>query len=199
MVFFKLCFDATQAAGPILLAALIDWLTLASGESARRGEAHLEDGVLLVVLMAAASLTATGFLHQYFSRAYRLGLQLRAAVTLAVGDKALRAGGAGIGALDAAVVAVAADAKRVQDLSTYVSTVFSAPFQIALYTTLLAREVGAAAAAGVLVMLLALPINYILAEISQRVQAKVMAAADARVAAASEAVSAIRLVKTHCE
>ena len=205
MIFFKLSFDATQAAGPLLLAALIDWITIASSASASASsssgsggnEAVLNDGIALVVLIGLTSLVATTLLHQYFSRAYRLGLQLRAAVTLAVGDKALRAGGAGCGALDAAIVAVAADAKRVQDLSTYVSTVFSAPFQIGLYTSLLAREVGVAAAAGIFVMILALPLNYFLAAASQRVQKRVMAATDARVAAASEAINAIRLIKTH--
>ncbi len=90
---------------------------------------------------------------------------------------------------------VASDAKRLQDVSTYLCSIVSAPYQILIYTTLLWLQLGPSVLAGVAVMLCAMPLNAALARWGEKLQVAMMAARDARVGATSEALGGIRLIK----
>lgn len=194
---YKLSFDTAQAAGPLLLSRILSWLSATIADTDGSGAPPFDEGLQLVGLLFLVQLVQTLLLHQYFARVFRLGMSLRSATIVAVFDKSLRLSSvSGGGDSVAAINAVSSDAKRLQDVCTYVTSVVSAPYQIALYTTLLYFQVGAAVFAGIAVMVLALPFNGLLATLGKNLQEKLMKLRDARVGATAEALSTIRLIKS---
>ena len=221
---FKLCFDTVQIAGPLLLARLIAWLEATASASAASPAPPQATGLALVGLFLASSGLQTLLLHQYFTRSFRLGMLLRTSTVLCVVDKSLRlsahqgtpeegsAGAAGAaagapapaaapsgaaGGPTAVISTIASDAKRLQDVSTYLSSIISAPFQIFFYSFFLYQQIGWSVLAGIAVMVASLPLNGYLASWGEKLQVKMMAARDARVAATGEALGAIRLIKAN--
>jgi ABC-type multidrug transport system fused ATPase/permease subunit len=241
---FKLSFDVVQATGPLLLGAIIALLEqLASQPAAAAGgwRGAAVSGAFYASLFFASNSLQTLMLHHYFADTYRLGLELRNAVMVAVFEKAARlsvggADGGGNGAAPAAasgaplaaaetagstprapptpaatargggsaaaaasesspVNLLSTDAKRLQDITTYIVITVSGPFQIILYTYLLYLQLGPSTLGGVAVIVGVLPLNALVARTSKRLQRAVMTAKDARIKATQEALAGIRLVK----
>lgn len=193
---YKLLFDSSQAAGPLLLSRILSWLSATIADTTGSSAPSFDEGLQLVGLLFVVQIIQTLLLHQYFARVFRLGMSLRGATIIAVFDKSLRLSSvSGAGDSVAAINAVSSDAKRLQDVCTYVTSVVSAPYQIALYTVLLYFQVGPAVFAGIAVMVLALPLNGLLATVGKNLQEKLMKLRDARVGATAEALSTVRLIK----
>ncbi len=205
---FKLAFDSVQICGPLLLQSLIAWLEATAWATPSAPAPPQSKGLELVGLFLLTSALQTLLLHQYFSRSFRLGMLLRTSTVLKVVEKSLRLtthqAGAGPGPTSqsqggptAVVSTIASDSKRLQDVSTYLSSIISAPFQIILYSALLWMQLGPSVLAGIAVMVASLPLNGYSASMGEKVQVKMMAARDARIAATSEALSAVRLIKAN--
>lgn len=194
---FKLTFDTVQYAGPLLLHALIEFLD----DSARGGAAAppLSLGLTYVALMLVSNTLQTLLLHQYFFRVFKVGQHVRTAVVLAVYRKSLRMSLAARTATSVGTLTnlMSTDAKRLQDLQTYLMTVISGPWQITLALLLLWQQLGVSVLAGVAVMLLFLPVNAGFARWQQKLQSRVMDIRDTRINQTNEALQAFRMVKYH--
>ena len=190
---FKATYDSLMFVGPNLLHAIIDYLEdFADGKERRASVGFGYVGVLF-----GASILQTILLHQYFFRVFRAGQQLRSAVIIAVYRKALRLSirarqNKTVGEI---VNIMSTDAQRMQDLTTYLQMVWSAPFQICLATYFLWQQIGAAVFAGIGVMILLMPVNALLARASKRLQEKLMKTKDRRVNLTNEILNGIRLIK----
>ena len=65
---------------------------------------------------------------------------------------------------------MAIDAQRFMDLTSYLNLIWSSPLQIVLSIIFLYQAMGPSVFAGVLVMVLLIPVNAIIAVISQKFQ-----------------------------
>eukprot|EP01138_Halocafeteria_seosinensis_P001293 gb/GECG01001326.1/.p1 GENE.gb/GECG01001326.1/~~gb/GECG01001326.1/.p1 ORF type:complete len:1688 (+),score=180.73 gb/GECG01001326.1/:1-5064(+) len=190
---FKATYDALMFVGPNLLHAIVNYLDDFSNGVERRASV----GFGYVGTLFGASVLQTMLLHQYFFRVFRAGQQLRSAVIIAVYRKALRLSIAArqdktVGEI---VNVMSTDAQRMQDLTTYLQMIWSAPFQISLATYFLWQQIGAAVFAGIGVMILLMPLNAWLARTSKRLQEKLMKTKDRRVNLTNEVLNGIRLIK----
>lgn len=119
---------------------------------------------------------------------FRMGQQIRSAVVLAVYRKALRLS---VGARQATSVGqivniMSTDAQRMQELTTYLQMVWSAPLQIALSVFFLWQQVGVATLAGIATMVLFVPVNGCVARLLKRLQTSLMKQKDKRVNTTNE-------------
>lgn len=119
---------------------------------------------------------------------FRMGQQIRSAVVLAVYRKALRLS---VGARQATSVGqivniMSTDAQRMQELTTYLQMVWSAPLQIALSVFFLWKQVGVATLAGIATMVLFVPVNGCVARLLKRLQTSLMKQKDKRVNTTNE-------------
>lgn len=69
---------------------------------------------------------------------------------------------------------MAVDAQRLQDLMSYFSTLWSAPYQCSVALYFLSRQLGVAIVAGVAVMLLSIPISAAVARRTRTIQRALM-------------------------
>ena len=62
------------------------------------------------------------------------------------------------------------DAQRLLDLVTYINTLWSAPFQVAIGLYFLYNTMGLSVLAGIAVMLLLIPLNFVFSKITRKLQ-----------------------------
>ena len=184
---FKLVYDTTQLAVPVLLSRLL--------------KALADDHVLAYKLAAALTVNAvvaTAFLHQYFQRTYRTGMRLKSAAISLVFDKALVARTAGAedeGALVTNLMSV--DAQRLQDNMTYMFTIVSGVYQIVATLYLLYGQLGPASFGGLAVMLIFMPVTQRIVLVTRDYQKVVLEYKDRRIKLQSEALSGMKIVKLY--
>lgn len=160
----KLTYDVLQYAAPMLLNAIVQFLTdIVASQQEGGGERPPNYlGFVYVAALFVLAVVQTAMLHQYFFAVFQLGMHLRSAVTLTVYTKALRLSSAapertaGVGTI---TNLMSTDGNRLQNLSTYVMTIVSGPWQIALAITLLWFQLGPSVFAGLAVMVVAIPLN----------------------------------------
>jgi ATP-binding cassette subfamily C (CFTR/MRP) protein 1 len=141
--------------GPYLLNAVI--LFLQESQSPQGHSPAL--GFLYVAAMLVASLVQTVALHQYFFRVLRVGMNLRSAVIAAVYRKAITVSitARQTKSTGEVVNIMSTDSQRLQDLTTYLQMLWSAPFQIAMSLYFLWQQIGPSVLAGVGAMVLFIP------------------------------------------
>lgn len=87
------------------------------------------------------------------------------------------------------------DAFKVADFCAYLHDVFASPLTVLASIYFLYRILSWSAFAGLVVLVTSLPLNYIVAEKISKIQDKLMAVSDRRIAKTNELLSAIRIVK----
>lgn len=163
------------------------------------GKESLTGGFYISIAMFATSLCQTAFLHQYFDRAFGTGMRAKSALTNAIFQKALRL------SVDArnqksigdTVNLMSIDTQRLQDLFPYGHIVWSGPFQIILCLISLHNLLGQAMWAGVIIMLVFIPINSYLAKKQKNFQERLMRAKDERTNLTNELLSNIKSIKLY--
>uniref|UniRef100_A0A4W5KZC6 ABC-type glutathione-S-conjugate transporter n=1 Tax=Hucho hucho TaxID=62062 RepID=A0A4W5KZC6_9TELE len=131
-------------------------------------------GYMYAVLLILVAVFQSLFLQQYFQRCFVLGMKVRTAIMAAVYKKAL------VVSNDArkestfgeTVNLMSADAQRFNDVINFIHLLWSCPLQIALAIAFLWIELGPAVLAGLAVMVLMVPINGLLANMSKNVQVR---------------------------
>uniref|UniRef100_A0A4W5KZ48 ABC-type glutathione-S-conjugate transporter n=1 Tax=Hucho hucho TaxID=62062 RepID=A0A4W5KZ48_9TELE len=126
-------------------------------------------GYMYAVLLILVAVFQSLFLQQYFQRCFVLGMKVRTAIMAAVYKKAL------VVSNDArkestfgeTVNLMSADAQRFNDVINFIHLLWSCPLQIALAIAFLWIELGPAVLAGLAVMVLMVPINGLLANMSK--------------------------------
>lgn len=89
------------------------------------------------------------------------------------------------------------DAQRLLSVTAYLHILWSGPFQILIALVLLFRIIGVATIAGVLIMLLLIPINSVIVKQLKKIRASMLKHTDERVKWTNEILQGIRAVKLY--
>eukprot|EP00164_Ancoracysta_twista_P002800 GFYU01003725.1.p1 GENE.GFYU01003725.1~~GFYU01003725.1.p1 ORF type:complete len:1448 (+),score=389.90 GFYU01003725.1:187-4530(+) len=181
-----LIYNISQLSTPILIGNLVSSVTDGS-----------EDGlywsfVLLVVTLFGV-LGNQRHLHLAFRVAQRLrGLLIALVYRRAIQLTSVSRKGKSTGDV---VNLMSNDAQKVYDLMSLINLVWSAPLQIGVATFFLARNLGVSAIAGIMTMVILVPLNTAVVRYQAKLRRQHMELSDSRVRMCSEVLQGIRVVK----
>eukprot|EP00038_Savillea_parva_P030625 m.79033 g.79033 ORF g.79033 m.79033 type:complete len:1540 (+) comp9265_c0_seq4:864-5483(+) len=198
---FKLVQDLLAFVQPQLLRQLIIFIENRNDPDESRKEPQ-QKGLELAGSMFIVALVQSIFLHQYFHRVYKSGMQLRSAVISAVYQKSLRLSQAARtkeGSSSGEVVnLMAIDAQRFMDVVTYIHMLWSAPLQISLALVFLIDLLEPRSVlAGLAVMIVMIPINIVIAKNERSCSRKLMAKKDSRIKEMGEILNGMKVLKLY--
>ncbi|XP_035225144.1 multidrug resistance-associated protein 1-like [Stegodyphus dumicola] len=187
---YKLFYDGLQFVSPILLKLLIAYVTSSD---------PLWIGILYAVCMFLTGTLQSLLLGNYFHRMFILGMRIRTALVAAIYKKSLILSSSAkkestIGEI---VNLMSVDSQRFMDLMPYLNMVWSAPLQIIVSLALLWNVLGPSALAGLLVMVVLMPLNAFIASEVKKKQVKQMKFKDERVKLVNEVLSGIKVLKLY--
>ncbi|KAG2214416.1 hypothetical protein INT47_000972 [Mucor saturninus] len=187
--------DILQFTQPLLLRELMGWVTSYLTNEPEPGYR----GVFISVAMFITAILQTMFLHQYFQLCFTTGMKMRAALVTAIYKKTLLLSNASrqqstVGEI---VNRMSVDAQRLMDLCTYFHIGWSGPFQIIIALFLLWKTMGPSIWAGVSVLVLAIPLNMLIAKTMRQYQKTQMTNKDSRVKLMNEILNGIRVIKLY--
>ena len=187
--------DTLAFVQPQLLRLLINFV-----DSRRSGNTNPQPairGAAISLAMFAVSLSQTVCLHQYFQRAFETGMRVRSALTAMIYAKSMRLSNEGRAAKSTGDIVnyMAVDTQRLQDLTQYGQMLWSAPFQIILCMASLYQLVGISMLAGVVAMIIMIPVNGFVARIMKTLQKEQMANKDSRTRLMTEILNNMKSIK----
>lgn len=192
---FKGCQDILAFVQPQLLRMLISFVNSYDTDSP---EPKIK-GFAIAISMFLVSLFQTAFMHQYFQRAFEVGMRIRSALTSTIYKKSLLLNSEGRAQKTTGDIVnlMSVDTQRVSDLTQYGQIVWSAPFQIILCLTSLYQLVGLSMIAGIVIMVVMIPINAFVSKIMKNNQKAQMKNKDARTRLMTEILSNIKTIKLY--
>ncbi|XP_039546373.1 canalicular multispecific organic anion transporter 1 isoform X1 [Pimephales promelas] len=187
--FFKLIQDLLSFASPQLLKLMIAFVQDSSS--------FAWTGYLYAVLLLLVAFVQSVILQQYFQRCFVLGMKVRTAIMAAVYKKALVVSNDSRKESTAGEIVnlMSADAQRFNDVTNFIHLLWSCPLQIALSIVFLWIELGPSVLAGLLVMVLMVPINGWLATKSRAFQVENMKFKDSRMKIVNDILNGIKILK----
>ncbi|XP_051945451.1 canalicular multispecific organic anion transporter 1 isoform X1 [Xyrauchen texanus] len=188
---FKLMQDLLSFASPQLLKLMISFT--------QDKTIHAWMGYLYAVLLVLVAFLQSVFLQQYFQRCFVLGMKVRTAIMAAVYKKALVVsnGSKKESTVGEIVNLMSADAQRFNDVTNFIHLLWSCPLQIILAIAFLWIELGPSVLAGLLVMVLMVPINGWLATKSRSFQMENMKFKDKRMKIVNDILNGIKILKLY--
>jgi ATP-binding cassette subfamily C (CFTR/MRP) protein 1 len=192
---FKIVQDILVFAQPQLLRKLISF---AASYNSGNPQPVIQ-GLAIASLMFIVSVIQTVTLHQYFQYAFETGMRIRSALTAAIYRKSIRLSNEGRAAKSTGDIVnlQAVDTQRLQDITGYGQQVWSAPFQITLCMVSLYQLLGPSMFAGVVMMILMIPINGFIASLMKTLQKRQMKNKDARTRLMTEILNNIKSIKLY--
>ena len=156
-------------------------------------------GIVYAGILLAASILQSLILHQYFQKAFILGMNIRTALVNIIYRKSLKLSHESrqkstIGEI---VNLMSVDAQRFMDLMTYIHMIWSAPFQILLSVIFLYFAIKYAVFAGLVVMFLLIPIHLVIGSINRKLQKRQMELKDKRIKTITEILNGIKVIKLY--
>ncbi|KAI1280801.1 Multidrug resistance-associated protein 1 [Halotydeus destructor] len=187
----KFCYDCLQFANPQLLKWLIAFIESRTDP--------LWHGVLIALFIFGIQMVQSLILSAYFQRCSILGLKIRTCLTATIYRKALVLSnssrkGTTVGEV---VNLMSVDSQRIFDLMSYVNLLWSAPLQMGLSLYFLFNELGWSTVAGLIVMVILIPLNGYVADLTKKMQTKQMKEKDERVKAMNEILTGIKVIKLY--
>eukprot|EP00124_Ichthyophonus_hoferi_P005008 Ihof_evm1s639 gene=Ihof_evmTU1s639 len=188
---FKIVSDLLTFISPQLLKMLILF--------AKDSSAPVSHGYSLAIALFAVVTLQTLFLNQYYHLCFQTGIRVRTAVATSVYQKSLRlsSGARKESTLGEITNLMSVDAQRFLNVTGYLQTLWSAPLQICLALYFLYETMGPSIFAGLGVMLLMIPINFITTTIIAKKEQKLMDARDERMVSVNEALGGIKIIKLY--
>ncbi|KAI9913446.1 hypothetical protein PsorP6_005192 [Peronosclerospora sorghi] len=185
----KLIHDALQFVGPMIIKDIIAYLS--------DPRAPLKEGLTYAAVVFVAGVVQSFALRQYFFYCYETGLQLRSAIVTAVFEKSMALSSAARQKRTAGEITnlMSIDAQRLQDMTPYLHAVWYAAFQIIVSCFMLWRQIGVATCAGVVVILLIIPLMTFISKTMRKLQQRLMQVKDERIKLCVEVLSGIKVVK----
>uniref|UniRef100_A0A8C2FIH3 Uncharacterized protein n=1 Tax=Cyprinus carpio TaxID=7962 RepID=A0A8C2FIH3_CYPCA len=158
---------------------------------------HAWTGYLYAVLLLVVAFLQSVILQQYFQRCFILGMKVRTSLMAAVYKKALVVSNDSRKEPTAGEIVnlMSADAQRFNDVTNFIHLLWSCPLQIALAIAFLWIELGPSVLAGLLVMVLMVPINGWLATKSRGFQMENMKFKDKRMKIINDILNGIKVLK----
>ncbi|XP_077093647.1 ATP-binding cassette sub-family C member 2-like [Siphateles boraxobius] len=187
--FFRLIQDLLAFASPQLLKLMIAFVQDKSS--------HAWSGYLYAVLPLLVAFLQSVILQQYFQRCFVLGMKVRTAIMAAIYKKALVVSNDSRKESTAGEIVnlMSADAQRFNNVTNFIHLLWSCPLQIALSIAFLWIELGPSVLAGLLVMVLMVPINGWLATKSRAFQVENMKFKDSRMKIVNDILNGIKILK----
>ncbi|CAH0481730.1 unnamed protein product [Peronospora belbahrii] len=185
----KLIHDSLQFVGPMIIKDIIAYLSDPT--------APLSEGLIYTGVIFVSGMVQSFALRQYFFCCYETGLQLRSAIVTAVFEKSMVLSTAARQQRTSGEITnlMSIDAQRLQDMTPYLHAVWYAVFQIIVSCCLLWQQIGIATFAGVVVILLIVPLMTVISKIMRKLQQRLMAVKDERIKVCAEVLSSIKVVK----
>ncbi|KAG4074217.1 hypothetical protein HA402_015520 [Bradysia odoriphaga] len=188
--FFKLLIDLLAFASPQVLRLLIAFTF---------SDDPLWHGMIFAVALFLVSFITSLLNGQYLYRCFLVGFRIRSVLISAIYRKALTISNSAkrdttVGEI---VNLMAVDAQRFFELIQYMHIIWSGPLVIALTLYFLWDILGVAVIAGLVVMLLSLPLNGYVANKLKHYQVKQMTRKDERVKLMNETLSGIKVLKLY--
>lgn len=187
----KVVCDLLTFVGPLLQGYMIGYTENLEEEEWK--------GYLYAALFFLSSIANSIFFHQMFHIGMTLGLRIKACVISIVYTKALTMSNNArkkttVGEI---VNLMSVDAQRLQDVTGYLWTFWSAPLQISLALAMLWRLLGVSVLAGLAVMVLLIPVNAVIATFQRKLQNQQMTLKDQRIKLMNEVLNGIRVLKLY--
>ncbi|KAG7362244.1 multidrug ABC transporter permease/ATPase [Nitzschia inconspicua] len=185
----KAVHDCLQFVGPQVLNGLIRFL--------REPAESITTGLSLTVAVTVAQLAMSLCLRHYFFRCYRVSIKIRTAVLMAIYQKSLTIDSTyykdhPIGQI---TNLMSVDVQRLQGVITYLHAIWYSFLQIVLAMYFLWQQLGPSCLAGVLVILLSIPLTGVSAQWMGKLQKKLMEKKDDRVQCNQETIGNMKIVK----
>ncbi|XP_034538656.1 canalicular multispecific organic anion transporter 1 [Notolabrus celidotus] len=189
--FFKLLQDLLAFASPQLLKLMVSF----TQDQSR----YTWEGYVYAVLLLVVAILQSLFLQQYFQRCFVLGMKVRTAIMAAVYKKALVVSNDARkeSTVGETVNLMSADAQRFNDVTNFIHLLWSCPLQIILSIVFLWLELGPSVLAGLVVMVLMVPINGLLATKARKLQIENMKFKDKRLKIMNEILNGIKILKLY--
>jgi ATP-binding cassette subfamily C (CFTR/MRP) protein 1 len=186
---FKVVNDGMVFVGPVVLSLLIKFI--------QNKDEPFWHGLMYAFAMGLASIIQSLVIHMYFFRVFRVGQQMRASIAALVYRKAFRMSFDSrkkytVGEM---VNHQSVDTSRLDGTMPYLHMIWSGPVQIIVSLALLYRIVGVSVFAGLLILLLMIPINIQISRMLSVIQKAMMAHKDARNKVINEVLQGIRVIK----
>lgn len=196
---FKGLQDALAFVQPQLLRMLIRFVNEYSQSLEDGDPLPLTKGFMIAGGMFVVSVTQTAFLHQYFQRAFDLGMRIKSSLTSVIYDKSLVLSNETKQASNTGDIVnlMSVDVQRLQDLVQNLQIVWSGPFQIILCLYSLHGLLGNSMWAGVAIMVIMIPLNALIARYQKKLQKTQMEYKDERSRLISEILNNIKSLKLY--
>ena len=189
--FLRLFCDTMVFISPLILKLIINFV--------QNPDEPYWHGLVFAAVIFSSSVIRSLFYHQHFDIVFRLGMNIRAALISIVYRKSLKlsAEGRQKSTTGEMVNLMSIDSQRFMDLVTFLNYLWSAPYQAVLAIIFLYFTIQYAVFAGLIVMLLLIPINSVLAAVNRKIQARQMALKDKRIKAVTEMLNGIKVIKLY--
>lgn len=194
-VAIKFVSDVLIFVQPQLLRLLIRWVDSYRSDSPQPAIR----GIAVSLLMFVAAVVQTTCLHQYFQRAFDTGMRLRSSLTAIIYEKAMRLSSEGRSTTTTGDIVnlMAVDQQRISMLAQFAIQAVSAPFQVTLCMVSLYQLVGPSMFAGVVMMILMIPVNTLIAQLIKKLQVTQMENKDERTRLMTEILNNIKSIKLY--
>lgn len=196
---FKCLQDLLAFTQPQLLRLLINFVNEYSKSLKEGKPLPLTKGLFLAFGMFVVSVVQTACLHQYFQRAFDLGMRIKTSMTSVIYNKSLVLSNDSKqqSTMGDIVNLMSVDVQRLQDLVQNLQLLWSGPFQIILCLASLYNLVGKSMLIGIVVMLIMIPVNSSLARYQKKLQKTQMKYKDERTRLTSEILNNIKSLKLY--
>lgn len=187
----QMVINALTFASPFLLNELITYTVIPNSP--------LWQGLVLIFGLFLVTFTSSIVNGQYFFKTFLVGYRIRTGLISAIYRKALRISSAAkkdttVGEI---VNLMAVDAQRFFELVSYVHVLWSGPLVIGIAIWLLWRQLGVAVVAGLVVMILMIPLSGIIAAKLRDLQIVQMKVKDERVKSMNEILNGMKVLKLY--
>ncbi|RLN87100.1 hypothetical protein BBJ28_00022786, partial [Nothophytophthora sp. Chile5] len=185
----ELAHDSLQFVGPMLIKDIIAYL--------QNPEALLSEGLLYAAIVFVSGVMQSFLLRNYFFHCFESGMRVRSAICTAVYGKSLVLSAAARQKKTTGEITnlMSIDAQRLQELSTFINSVWFSVFQIVVACYLLWRQIGPATFAGVAVIILMLPVTAGISKLMRRLQLRLMKVKDERIKICNEVLAGMKVIK----
>ncbi|KAF9349026.1 hypothetical protein BGX26_012627 [Mortierella sp. AD094] len=195
IILFALAESVLEYAQPLLLDSILGFIASYKTD----GPQSSTLGVVLAIGMFASAVLASMAGGQFFQKATNLGIEIKSGLTSVIYRKALKLSpsarrNATVGEI---TNHMSVDAERVSHAITFLPLIITAPFEVAVATWLLYRQLGPSAFTGLGVVVLMVPFQTLIAKVLNNAKDKKLEAMDGRVRLLTDILSGIKAVKLY--
>ena len=164
-----------------------------------KGDEEMWKGIVYAFILLITATVQSIALSRYFYDMYAVGIRIRSSIISAIYTKSLKVSPSGKkdATTGEVVNLMSVDVQRMVDLMPYFNMLWSAPLQIILCLTFLWQILGPSVLAGLLVMILLVPLNGLIAMKQKKLQVKQMKEKDKRVKMMNEIMQGIKILKLY--